>query len=51
MYKIADLRLLLVRKCKYTEMYKGTTSDLENIFDYLNWRIIGNKDMKFITYR
>ena len=22
-------------KCKYTEMYKGTTSDLENIFDFL----------------
>lgn len=23
------------KKCKYTEIYKGTTSDLENIFDYL----------------
>ena len=22
-------------KCKYTEIYKGTTSDLENIFDFL----------------
>ena len=22
-------------KYKYTEMYKGTTSDLENIFDFL----------------
>ena len=22
-------------KCKYTEMYKGTTIDLENIFDFL----------------
>lgn len=21
-------------KCKYTEIYKGTTSDLENIFDF-----------------
>ncbi len=22
-------------KCKYTEIYKGSTSDLENIFDFL----------------
>ena len=22
-------------KCKYTEMYKGSTSDLENIFEFL----------------